>query len=276
MGDDEISGSETTGDFCGESDNDGQSQLYTVYFDIIFNQPFASSQVITESGQTDPSAVYVSFDTTSNPVVEAKVGISYVSTANAQLDWQTEDPGWDFGAVKAQAQQSWDQLLSKIEVSGGTYAQTQEFYSLLYKDFLQPNVTSDVNGQFMGADGEVHTLASGQTNQYGIYSGWDIYHSLAQLQAMLDPFAALGIAMLIFSLFARMALFSVADLSFVLPVTAVGYVLAALLGKFFLAEPVSPERWLGTALIFAGAALVGSTPRNTTAGAEALSEEGLK
>ena len=49
-----------------------------------------------------------------------------------------------------------------------------------------------------------------------------------------------------------------------LPVTAVGYVLAALLGRFFLAEPVSPERWLGTALIFAGAALVGSTPRNTT------------
>jgi drug/metabolite transporter (DMT)-like permease len=41
-------------------------------------------------------------------------------------------------------------------------------------------------------------------------------------------------------------------------------VLAALLGRFFLAEPVSPERWLGTALIFAGAALVGSTPRNTT------------
>jgi drug/metabolite transporter (DMT)-like permease len=89
-------------------------------------------------------------------------------------------------------------------------------------------------------------------------------HPEPYLLAMLDPFAALGIAMLIFSLFARMALFSVADLSFVLPVTAVGYVLAALLGKFFLAEPVSPGRWLGTALIFAGAALVGSTPRNTT------------
>ena len=55
----------TSGDFCGESSNDGQSQLYTVYFDIKFSQPFASSQVITASGQTDPSAVYVSFDTTS-------------------------------------------------------------------------------------------------------------------------------------------------------------------------------------------------------------------
>ncbi len=89
-------------------------------------------------------------------------------------------------------------------------------------------------------------------------------YPIPYLQAMLDPFAALGILMLISSLFTRIALFSVADLSFVLPVTAVGYVLATLLGKLFLAEPVSGERWLGTALIFAGAALVGSTPRNTT------------
>ena len=50
----------TTGDFCGEGVNDGQSQLYTVYFDIKFNQPFSSSQVITASGQASPEAVYVS------------------------------------------------------------------------------------------------------------------------------------------------------------------------------------------------------------------------
>jgi predicted alpha-1,2-mannosidase len=190
VGDDEVQGSVTSGDFCGETVNDGQSQLYTVYFDITFSQPFASSQVITESGQTSPAAVYVSFDTAATPVIEAKVGISYVSAANARLNWQTENPGWNFDAVKAAARTSWDRLLGKIKVSGGSYSQTQEFYSLLYKDFLQPNVTSDVNGQFMGADEKVHTLATGQRNQYGIYSGWDIYHTLAQLQAILDPSAA--------------------------------------------------------------------------------------
>lgn len=187
VGDNEISGSVTSGDFCGESVNDGQSQLYTVYFDITFDTPFSTSQVIAGTGKTGPSAVYVSFDTTSNKVVQAKVGISYVSAANAKLNWQTDNPGWNFDAVKAAAQNSWDKLLGKIKVSGGTFAKTQEFYSLLYKDFIQPNVTSDVNGQFMGADEKVHTVASGQKNQYGIYSGWDIYHSLAQLQAMLDP-----------------------------------------------------------------------------------------
>jgi len=81
---------------------------------------------------------------------------------------------------------------------------------------------------------------------------------------MLDPAVAAGIAMLVFSLFTRMALLSIADLSFVLPVTAVGYVLATVLGKVFLHEQVSPVRWLAALLIFAGVAVVGSTPQNTT------------
>jgi uncharacterized membrane protein len=85
---------------------------------------------------------------------------------------------------------------------------------------------------------------------------------------MLNPFVALGVVALILALLTRMALFSLADLSFVLPVTAVGYVIAVFLGKVFLHETVTHQRWLGTLLIFAGAALVGSTSRNTTTPAE--------
>ncbi len=84
------------------------------------------------------------------------------------------------------------------------------------------------------------------------------------LHAMLNPFVALGIVALILSLLTRMALFSLADLSFVLPVTAIGYVIAVLIGRVFLHETVTSQRWLGTLLIFLGAALVGSTSRNTT------------
>ena len=93
-------------------------------------------------------------------------------------------------------------------------------------------------------------------------------HPLVYLQAMLDPFVALGIALLILSLLTRMALLSLADLSFVLPVTAVGYVLAAVFGKLFLHEEVTTRQWLGTVLIFLGTALVGSTAHNTTEAAE--------
>jgi len=84
------------------------------------------------------------------------------------------------------------------------------------------------------------------------------------LRAMLDPFVAVGVAALILALLMRMALLSLADLSFVLPVTAIGYVIAVFLGKVVLHETVTRQRWLGTLLIFAGAALVGSTSRNTT------------
>ena len=84
------------------------------------------------------------------------------------------------------------------------------------------------------------------------------------IQAMLDPFVALGVAALILALLTRMALLSLADLSYVLPVTAIGYVIAALMGKTFLNEDVSGQRWLGTALIFVGAMLVGSTTHSTT------------
>jgi uncharacterized membrane protein len=84
------------------------------------------------------------------------------------------------------------------------------------------------------------------------------------IQAMFNPFVALGVVALILALLIRMALLSLADLSYVLPVTAIGYVIAAFMGKTFLNEVVSGQRWLGTVLIFAGAALVSSTAPSTT------------
>jgi predicted alpha-1,2-mannosidase len=189
VGNNEVSGSETSGHFCGESNNDGQRQEYTVHFDITFDRPFTASQIVPRSDGT-PSAVYLTFDTTANAVVQAKLGISYVSDANAQLNRQTDNPGWDFAATKAAAQDSWNKVLGRIQVSGGSVAQTQQFYSNLYKTLIQPNITSDVNGQYVGADMTTHTLAAGQHDQYGVFSGWDTFHSLSELQAILDPAAA--------------------------------------------------------------------------------------
>lgn len=86
---------------------------------------------------------------------------------------------------------------------------------------------------------------------------------LAYLRVMLNPAVALGIVLLILWLLLRMTLLSWADLSFVLPLTSVGYVLAALLGVLFLHESVAPSHWLGTLLIFAGTVLVGMTDNRT-------------
>lgn len=90
------------------------------------------------------------------------------------------------------------------------------------------------------------------------------WNPVVYLHAMVDPFVALGIAMLILSLLVRLALLSLADLSFVLPVTAIGYVLATLFGQVFLHEAVTTQQWMGSVLIFMGTGLVGTTPQNTT------------
>ncbi|MCC6345300.1 MAG: hypothetical protein IT166_24075 [Bryobacterales bacterium] len=76
---------------------------------------------------------------------------------------------------------------------------------------------------------------------------------------ILSPWIAAGVLLLVLWTLTRMALLSWADLSFVLPVTAIGYPLSAIAGKLFLAEQITPQRWAGTVLIVAGTVLVGLT-----------------
>lgn len=105
-----------------------------------------------------------------------------------------------------------------------------------------------------------------------LFMAWGMKHfpqsmstnPIPYLRAMLDPFVALGVIALILALLVRMALLSLADLSYVLPVTAIGYIIAAFLGRTFLHETVSAQRWLGTILIFIGAMMVGTTAHSTT------------
>ncbi len=80
---------------------------------------------------------------------------------------------------------------------------------------------------------------------------------LHMLLAIFTPWVALGIALLILWLLSRMVLLSWADLSYVLPVTSLGYVANALMGHFFLGEHITLARWSGTLLIVAGTVLVG-------------------
>ena len=77
------------------------------------------------------------------------------------------------------------------------------------------------------------------------------------IQAIFTPWVALGTCLLILWLLSRMTLLSWADLSYVLPVTSLGYVANALMGHYFLGEHITPARWSGTFLIVAGTVLVG-------------------
>jgi drug/metabolite transporter (DMT)-like permease len=89
-----------------------------------------------------------------------------------------------------------------------------------------------------------------------------IHHLQGVILAVLNPWVAIGILLLLAFFASYMNALSWADLTYVLPATSLGYVLLALVAKFALHEQVSPLRWLGIVLISGGVGFV--------AGGEAL------
>jgi drug/metabolite transporter (DMT)-like permease len=87
--------------------------------------------------------------------------------------------------------------------------------------------------------------------------------------ALFQPWVALGVLLLVLWQLSRMALLSWADLSYVVPVTSVGYVVVALIGKVLLNEDITGRRWAGIVLIMAGVALVGVSAPSTVPREEA-------
>ena len=104
------------------------------------------------------------------------------------------------------------------------------------------------------------------TNVLGNFSmSWGMKHQavdlglspFAYIRLIFTPWVLLGTALLILWLLSRMTLLGWADLSYVLPVTSLGYVASAIIGRFFLNEQITSTRWMGTLLIVAGTILVG-------------------
>jgi uncharacterized membrane protein len=111
------------------------------------------------------------------------------------------------------------------------------------------------------------------TNVLGnVLLSWGMKHQNAELglspwtyiRLIFSPWVLVGTMLLILWLLSRMTLLGWADLSYVLPVTAMGYVLTALVGRYLLGEAISYQGWAGTVLIVAGIILVGMTQANTT------------
>ena len=81
--------------------------------------------------------------------------------------------------------------------------------------------------------------------------------------AFIDPWIILGILFLAGFFYSYLTALSWADLTFVLPATAFGYVVTAFLSRVFLHETVSPWRWAGVLLITCGVGLVARGPSLT-------------
>jgi drug/metabolite transporter (DMT)-like permease len=105
------------------------------------------------------------------------------------------------------------------------------------------------------------TLLSHGMKQVGPVS---LRHLGMLIAAIANPWVIAGILCLLGFFASYLTALSWADLTFVLPSTAFGYVVVALLGKFWLHEAVSPYRWAGIVLIVCGVGFVANGPSLTT------------
>lgn len=138
----------------------------------------------TTFAEGECSGVYFTFDLDRKKDIQYKIGVSYVSVDNARKNLRMENAGWNFDEIRGEAEKSWNHYLSKIEVEGDNADRITQFYTHLYRTMIHPNVCSDVNGEYMGADNRVYKSRS---KQYTSFSNWDTYRTQIQLLAMLEP-----------------------------------------------------------------------------------------
>lgn len=116
--------------------------------------------------------------------LEVSISASGVSTKSAQKNIDAElSTGFDI--VKKQTTQSWQKLLSVIEISDTSTNNKKIFYTALYHSLLLPWVVSDVDGNYRGADNKVHQVK--ERVEYGGFSPWDTFRSLHPLLSLLFP-----------------------------------------------------------------------------------------
>lgn len=132
-----------------------------VYYVIQFDTPFNSMQAWKEGallGKTKKfedsnGGVYMDFEGDNAQTIQMKVGISYVSIAQARLNIDAELSHWDFDKVAQDAKDDWNNWLSRIEVEGGTEKEQSRFYTDLWHALQGRRIISDVNGKYCDMTG---------------------------------------------------------------------------------------------------------------------------
>jgi predicted alpha-1,2-mannosidase len=191
------------------------ADAYTVHFVIQLSQPFTSLNAFEGEPYRNPETnygtqwrqrqrltrgvdslrggsdcgVWLEFPTRRDVPVVVKTGISLVSVANARLNLQTETAamGFDFDAVRRQAKRTWNDLLGRVTVEGGTPADRQKFYTCLYRSYAGKSIVSDVNGQYTDPCEAVQTLRAPADAAYSADGFWGTQWNLTPLWTLLTP-----------------------------------------------------------------------------------------
>lgn len=128
---------------------------------------------------------YMTYDLAKGEQVEVQVGVSFVSIEGARANLNAEQQGFNFEKTVADTRAEWANTLNRISVEGGTDDQRRILYTALYHSQIHPTVLQDVDGKYPKMESNENGHTNG--NRYTIYSLWDTYRNLSQLETLLYP-----------------------------------------------------------------------------------------
>jgi predicted alpha-1,2-mannosidase len=160
---------------------------YKVYYYMVLDTPAEATRTWTGStlspakdaiaGANVPIGASFDFATKANQIIQAKVGISFISADQAKQNVQQEIPAWNFAATHAAATSLWDTELSKLNLSGETDAQRRQLYTAMYHMMLMP---ADRTGENPG-------WKSSEPYYDDYYCIWDTFRTSSPLLTLISP-----------------------------------------------------------------------------------------
>jgi predicted alpha-1,2-mannosidase len=162
-----------------------------LYFYVEFSRPFGSYQTWRDHTLQHGDSVsgdgigFVSTQSTfAGEQIEARVGLSYISAEQAKRNLVLDAGGKDFEAIKAATRARWDDVLNKVNTTGGTERQRTIFYTALWRSLCRMTDIAEDGRYYSGYDHVVHNTDG---HDFYVDDGlWDTFRSMHPLQLLLD------------------------------------------------------------------------------------------
>lgn len=171
-----------------------------MYFYAVLDTPAESANVFHQGGTVSEAdqingagaMMALNFKTKAGDKINVKVGLSYTSIDNAKLNLETEASDLTFDEALADAEEIWEESLSRVKVYGGSEDSKIKFYTGLYHAILGRGLASDINGAYPKNDGTTGVIPAGENGQpvhhfYNTDAIWGAYWNLTQLWTLAYP-----------------------------------------------------------------------------------------
>ena len=159
-----------------------------IYFYASLNTDIESFEKTGENINVGRAIIHLKND--GKKSVELIIDLPFVSIQNAKENLEKEIGNKSFDQVYAEGKNTWEQVLSAIQVKAGTEKQKQLFYSCFYRSLLWPALRSDINGEYTDVKKNV---IKAEFNYYTVPSLWDTYRNKDILLSIISPRVTLDV-----------------------------------------------------------------------------------